>query len=750
MDGVGSAPKTYATLAAAATAGAVNICVTAVVAEPSVPSWPAPTSFVRISVKPGARLDWSGVSGGGGVLTMFQNVQNLELLGSVQDPFQSPFVSLALPTNCSALYLLPATADRSFTTKNLVFGHAAPSAVTDVVVPSGQVQILWSVFTSDALRLTMLPPSGNDWISLQGSRFVIPNAANSGVTFSGAVSWGNLSNCIFASRVVFGANVSECVVSGCQFLDDFYCSKSITVSFAIDKSSFAQGALFGNPTIPADVVIVQDTSLAACSFAQPVEFAAPATNVHISVCTIATRLRFNAAATSVVVRDCAVAGDVVLQDVAGGAALNAVSVVGNTLTGALQVADYATVSSLRFERNTIAGALSVSSAADLALSSVFVSENSALSVAISAPGSTVTPRALEIVGNSCVDGALTLSGATLVSSPAATAQPFATLSRNSFALGIDVLFSSVINAVGLQIDDNHLGFGNPSTALRILAPSMSVIQGSFDNNLVGGDMLFGFDDSVVGVLFRWFSISNNRGFTVLQSSRPVVGSNFSDTTMEWCQFCNNTFQGQDCWVDGTSVLMQNSCFVANNVGSITVQAAGAVSGVKLNSCVFSNNSVVTGLGIFQNPAGVAGTEVTSCVFSNNTDSAGASAITIQGEKVVDNVISGNFTPMLEIRGNGAAPLGVLRNTITDNRCEISITGETVATDVSQNSVTGNMGSTAINGLGVNAVSTNTNIVTGNQASSFPGWTTFASAGYPNDLMDTGVAPVVAGVGLNRL
>jgi hypothetical protein len=189
-------------------------------------------------------------------------------------------------------------------------------------------------------------------------------------------------------------------------------------------------------------------------------------------------------------------------------------------------------------------------------------------------------------------------------------------------------------------------------------------------------------------------------------------------------------------INGLTTVMLSRC----NITSNTAQSGAITVSGDMSSCTIANNiaSKITFVGA-----------CTSSVVSGNSLPSGI----VTSGSVLNCVYTSNICGSGIVFGTLGSPTAVSDSTISFNSIStIGVVFNGTSTSINQNTVTGNSTDGAITVTPDFKSSAGNNVVTGNRAAGgYAGWTTFLlQPGYPNDILDTGVAPIVAGVGLNRI
>ena len=225
-----------------------------------------------------------------------------------------------------------------------------------------------------------------------------------------------------------------------------------------------------------------------------------------------------------------------------------------------------------------------------------------------------------------------------------------------------------------------------------------------------------------------------------------VGSAFSVGDLGQSDVSNNNLEGAVFTVSGDC---ERTTFVGNQIEELRVEGDSdelVISGNILNDVVLFSGLVsemtFTGNLLRSGCPFTIGDDADQIVFSDNYCGG---VVTFAGSTLQFCIFNGNRFEGAFIVDGTATSCG-----ISNNYFVVSCTvGTDAATNPTVCVVTGNNAVGAISTSGTTPANTNT--VTGNHATGgFAGWSTFATDGYPNDLLDTGVAPIVAGVGLNRV
>jgi len=264
----------------------------------------------------------------------------------------------------------------------------------------------------------------------------------------------------------------------------------------------------------------------------------------------------------------------------------------------------------------------------------------------------------------------------------------------------------------------------------------------FSGDTVAGTTPLGIVDVHDNIALTSIAVGTNAG-AATKINNNTAGSIISNGGAS-TKINNNTV---DSIVLGVSTGTVDDSTINNN--NVAAAAGITIFGTTLSQITVVGNTLDAGLISFTNGPATVAASITGCtICSNSVHSSAitftvpvvaAPSVTLTGCTIGDNRVGGTIL----IDGDCSAS-AISSNTIG----ALSITGNTATTTVSGNSCSGALAT---------ATSSNTNVVTGNLAIAGYGtgvgigWTSslFPTA-YPNDVLDTAVAPIVAGIGMNRV
>lgn len=772
VDGVGSLPGlTYATLADAAAADKRNICVTAKTSETQLPVWPASVDarFVAIHFAPGGQIDWSGVDGAGASATAFTNVYELQLLGTSQTEFfngmapQTLFLHFILPKNYASLGLLGGNIGTSFSAAFVNFGESGALGTLGEVGVTAATAIMTSciVDVSAPWAFDVRASQGTLFFKLQidgGSEWRLPAGGTPMLVFKKGLQ---TSSCHFSDLhcsvpVVF-EDGAKGTMRGCYFDKSFTVKTPGVFEMNVNSSVFADAVSLGDVMGGATYVDVENTTFDACAF-QGLVVQGTLTSVVFTACTFQGNVTLRAGAVSALAFSKSGFQQALRLEYASSYGLSQTLFevsIETCVMASLTLQDFVSVRNSSVKASAIIGDLSVTqtgfSGIDFVSFSV-VDTRVGGNLAITSD-SLVAFQDVSILGSTVANN-LNVQGTTLRGQ--FRDPPSLRVSSSSVGVTFSLTAADLFSFYGLQINGNSLGFQNAAApALQFRATeTFNVVASTVDNNVFYGPLNF-VDDNFppVSATIQAVSISNNTGFPGSAGAQLNIGGENTNLSLQFVTINQNSFTSSDATITGDLVRAYSCHFCQNSWFSLSI--LGGSGSVSISLSDISNN-MFGDFFVIQSST-LSGTGITESTISDNV----CAQISVSAGGFSKNVVSGNDVSALSGAGNpgniliAVSTSGLMSsNVFSGNRCsDMNFRGVGAGTLMISDAVVTGTRCFSVGGLtvGPNAASDNTSLVTNNKAPLFTGWVDFAGAGntYPNDLLDSGVAPVVAGVGLNR-
>lgn len=678
-------------------------------------------------------IDWSGVNGGAGAGTMFSNVTQIYITGarSIVDSSNILSPQIIFPTNYSQLDVLSFNGtSRGIYFYDLTLQSNIPSSLASVRFNCSRVQLKHVEMIVDT-PLTFTNFNNTQMTASFESVTIIGFFGGGTVTFGQRLADGKILDSNFPSTVTFSNEWSRFVVTGCIFGGQLIVADAgsvLTVSFA--NNDFRGGVSLGTTIGGAATTGITDVSFSSCEFNGTNLFARDVTRGTFTGCVFVagSTVRFSAGVTDARFAACSIGSATVDFQYAGGGGtevLTALNMTGNTFGAStdVSIAEYTSPTNLIFSDNNFTtvggfGNFEISLATGtLQLSDIIIQSNKLEGILFTATaGSIDIADTVQICRNNAFR--ITLS---------------ATSPGNS------------ISGVGsLRLDGNVLY--NTTSSITIQAEDVSLDHGSISDNIFLNQRLqIGVITGGAGVTLVNFHICGNLESSTSASANFIaIGQSGSPTTLTNCSISNNT--GDTISLTGNPLTVTRTACSNNRHGFINWSSPGDVI---VTECALIGNTLSSNININAPTTSTAASVMTGTIIADNV----AFTMLLREHAILRCAIVGNrITGNLSISVKNASPLGMGLNTIGDNQMGSLLIGGVTGSpaDIYENVISGNRADTTISIVTSAASSNNTNVVTGNRApSGFPGFTNFASSGYPNDILDTGVAPIVAGIGFNR-